>query len=267
MTYYEDIRYIMGGRQESCDPAMVSGRWPEFYSLQFDRSNRISYEVDGRPQVIVDAPVMYLTHPEKSYRFGPCDDGAWDHSFIAVTGPRATRIFEEGLYPLSSSGTIPIHRPQECAEIFDHCIEVFQSAEPIHHHEAVIGLERLLGLLMDNQRMEAPELPFAEDIRDLGQKIEMAPFEPWDFEVCARELCISYSHFRKLFREHLKRSPHDFLLSARMRRAARILQLTSKSVKEISQLCDYDDLARFSKVFKKKIGLSPRQFRNSLRLG
>ena len=115
--------------------------------------------------------------------------------------------------------------------------------------------------------MSAPELPFAEEFRDLAARVESGPFEPWDFKECARLLFISYSHFRKLFSEHVGQSPHDYLLSMRMRRAAHWLATSSKSIKEISYQCNYDDLAQFSKAFKQKIGLSPRQFRNSLRLG
>lgn len=267
MNYFDDMRFIMGSRQKDCHPSMVTGRWPDFYSLQFDLSNRISYEVDGEEAIVMDAPVAYLTIPSRRYRFGPCQPGVWHHSFIAVTGPRATRIFEEGFIPLVPLGIIAIHRPKECADLFDQALEAFESHDPGRHYEAVIGMERLLGFIIDDRRMEAPELPFAEAIRDLAARIQVAPLEPWDFEAHARELCISYSHFRKLFREHLQRSPHDFLLSARMQRAADLLQRGGMSIKEVGIACNYDDLAQFSKVFKKQIGLSPRQFRNSLLLG
>jgi AraC-like DNA-binding protein len=85
-----------------------------------------------------------------------------------------------------------------------------------------------------------------------------------DFESLATNLHLSYSHFRRLFRRHIGKSPHDYLLLCKMQRAARDLQRSGRQVKDVAYEAGYDDPAQFSKLFKKKIGLSPQQFRDAM---
>jgi AraC-like DNA-binding protein len=88
-----------------------------------------------------------------------------------------------------------------------------------------------------------------------------APCREYDFAAAARQLNLSYSHFRRLFRQQQQRAPHDFLLHARMALAARELEDPARQVKDVAAACGYPDPARFSKLFRAKIGLSPQLYR------
>ena len=46
--------------------------------------------------------------------------------------------------------------------------------------------------------------------------------------------------------------------------AKKLLHLTYKSIKEIAQELDFEDEFYFSRYFKKEVGLSPKQFRDSV---
>ncbi len=266
MKYYRDIQCVGAARILMREHCPIAGTWPDFYSLQFDRSGELFYEVDGKQAVRFSTPAIYLTRPYRRYRFGSTEPGVWDHSWLGFSGSRATRIFEEGFCMLSETDSFPIHRPHDCAALFDRMIALFERDDGRRHEPAIL-LEQLLGFLIENQESHRPQPAFAEAFHGLREQIEADPFADWDFAELARSFSMSYSYFRRLFRAHLHRSPHDYLLSARMRRAAGLLQETSLSVQEVGYLACYDDPSRFSKVFKQQIGLSPRQFRNSLRLG
>ncbi|MCM1184865.1 MAG: AraC family transcriptional regulator [Roseburia sp.] len=78
--------------------------------------------------------------------------------------------------------------------------------------------------------------------------------------------CMSESHFSKRFRQQTGFGFKEYLNEVRMRNACELLANTCKSVTEIASLCGFMDSNYFGDAFKKKKGMSPRQYRkiNSL---
>jgi transcriptional regulator GlxA family with amidase domain len=80
-------------------------------------------------------------------------------------------------------------------------------------------------------------------------------------EAVARELAMSYSSFRKLFKQYNGVSPNRYLLALRLQKAKELLQTTDLSVQEISVQTGFETIHYFSKHFKQKHGMSPSNFR------
>ncbi len=83
----------------------------------------------------------------------------------------------------------------------------------------------------------------------------------------ARRLHWSPAHFSRIFRLVAQQSPRDFLLEVRLVRARHFLAETALSVGEIAARLGYPDLFFFSRQFKAKTGLSPRQYRQRIAHG
>ena len=63
--------------------------------------------------------------------------------------------------------------------------------------------------------------------------------------------------FAYLFQKYANISPNDYLISQRVSRAKELLCTTACSVSEISDCVGYSDPYYFSKLFKKRTGISP----------
>lgn len=77
----------------------------------------------------------------------------------------------------------------------------------------------------------------------------------------AEELGISYSNFRKLFKEHTGISPAIYQQDLRLQRAKELLSTTNLSVKEIAYRLNFDSPDYFSAKFKAKTGRRPSELR------
>lgn len=71
----------------------------------------------------------------------------------------------------------------------------------------------------------------------------------------------SRSHVLKLFRRHLGVSAKAYLVERQLREARELLLSTTLSISEIGKSVGLPDPYHFSKLFRRRIGLAPREFR------
>jgi len=76
---------------------------------------------------------------------------------------------------------------------------------------------------------------------------------------------MSPSAFSRFFKLHTSRNLSEYIIDIRLGYAARQLVDTAKSVSEISFLCGFNNLSNFNRIFKKKKGCSPTEFRENYR--
>ncbi|WP_437690470.1 helix-turn-helix transcriptional regulator [Sorangium sp. So ce176] len=89
--------------------------------------------------------------------------------------------------------------------------------------------------------------------------------EPLDLERAAREAGLSAFHFLRLFARVLGVTPHQYLVRARLRRAARLLADGALSITDIALDVGFGDLSNFVRTFHRAAGVSPRGFRQAAR--
>lgn len=77
--------------------------------------------------------------------------------------------------------------------------------------------------------------------------------------------CMSESAFSRYFKLHTGRTVSEFIMDLRLGYASRMLVDTNQSVAEISYKCGYNNLSHFNRVFKRKKGCSPGEFRSHYR--
>ena len=77
----------------------------------------------------------------------------------------------------------------------------------------------------------------------------------------ARLCSLSVTHFRRVFRNTMGRSPSDYLLEVRMRMARSLLKSTDCSVSEVAMRTGYRSISSFNRQFRQSYHMSPREYR------
>lgn len=83
-------------------------------------------------------------------------------------------------------------------------------------------------------------------------------------EEIAKMCNVSSCCFRRLFKKYSGMSPIDYKLTKKINRAKQYLRSGKLSVNEISDILDFDNPSYFCRVFKKKTGLTPKEYVNTL---
>ena len=74
---------------------------------------------------------------------------------------------------------------------------------------------------------------------------------------------MSESAFCRFFKLHTGRRLSDYIIDIRLGYATRLLIYTTETIAEICFKCGYNNMSNFNRIFKRKKGCSPTEFRNS----
>ena len=85
--------------------------------------------------------------------------------------------------------------------------------------------------------------------------------EPLDVPALARAARLSPAHFSREFRRAFGETPHQYLLTRRLERAAALLRHTDRPVSEICFLVGLRSVGSFTTSFGRAFGLSPAAYR------
>ena len=89
--------------------------------------------------------------------------------------------------------------------------------------------------------------------------------EEIDLHAAAAEAGLSPFHFLRLFGSVLGVTPHQYLVRARLRHAARLLADDARPVTDVAFDVGFADLSNFVRTFHRAAGVSPRRFRQAAR--
>ena len=85
--------------------------------------------------------------------------------------------------------------------------------------------------------------------------------EPLDVDDLAYAAGLSRAHFSREFRRAFGESPHAYLLTRRLERAASLLRTTDRSVAEICFAVGLQSVGSFTSSFSRTYGISPTAYR------
>jgi AraC-like DNA-binding protein len=87
--------------------------------------------------------------------------------------------------------------------------------------------------------------------------------EPLGVDDMARAAGLSRAHFSREFRAAFGESPHTYLLTRRMERAAALLRTTDRSVTDVCFSVGLPSIGSFTTSFKRTYGVTPSVYRAS----
>lgn len=82
-----------------------------------------------------------------------------------------------------------------------------------------------------------------------------------DFIKLAKQNHYSYDRFRHLFKEQFGISCYTYLTNQRIERAKRLLKSSGYILTDIAYDCGFNSSSQFTNIFKKYIGVTPKEYR------
>lgn len=126
----------------------------------------------------------------------------------------------------------------------------------------------LLAILMEGAVMREDRLPTGDILERFSSVLErMAdePSRPLTVEEMARACSLSVSRFHSAFKSVMGVSPGRYLQDRRLQHARQLLLTGDLPVKVVAAEAGFRDAFHFSRLFRKRCGLSPSDYRAQIR--
>lgn len=102
-------------------------------------------------------------------------------------------------------------------------------------------------------------------LRTATKYIESNYYMPLNIPQMAEMINVSKSYFHKIFRAHTGLTPLQYLNNTRISNAKVMLEFSTLSVQEISDVVGFEDTRYFSRLFKQLTDFAPREWRKQAR--
>jgi AraC-like DNA-binding protein len=237
------------------------GRILNGYYLVFISKGKGIFESALTEPSLITAGTCFFLFPGVWHRYKPDADSGWEEYWIGFKGSYPDELMNKGFFdpkmPVMSAG---LH--EDLLTLIFKILDNVRSA-PLGYHHVIAGIMlEILGLVYALSKHEDT----AADPD--GQVIARAKFilrenleGPLDMEALVRELAIGYSKFRKMFKQATGHSPNQYHINLRLDKAKELLSTTNLNVTEVAYQLGFDSVFYFSRLFKKKNGVSPKSFR------
>ncbi|GCE45213.1 AraC family transcriptional regulator [Thermosporothrix hazakensis] len=105
----------------------------------------------------------------------------------------------------------------------------------------------------------------AQQLRRVTNLINECLHQDLSLEALAEQTGFSPSHFSRLFRQTTGKTPHQFVLDQRVKKAQQLLQRTDLPLAHIALESGFANQSHLTRVFQRYLGLTPRTYRLNTR--
>jgi AraC family transcriptional regulator len=134
------------------------------------------------------------------------------------------------------------------------------TGEELSVQVAVQASEIVRGLGPSNARADASAL---SRVTRVIRMIDNDPHVPHDLSGLADIARLSPHHFLRTFEGITGATPHQYVLRARLRRAAIRLKTETAKILDVALDCGFGDVSNFNRAFRAEFGMNPRRYRST----
>lgn len=206
---------------------------------------------------------MFLLFPGEWHSYHPLSNRGWTSYWIGFKGRNMDDRVQSGFL----SPQKPIYHVGYSDSIIRLYKQAYEAAleEAAYSQQLMAGIvNHLIGMMYSLERnieLKSRNQAHVEMISRAQLRIRESLETPLSIQQVAEELGVSYSNFRKLFKEHTGLSPAIYQQDLKLQRAKELLSTTDMSIKEIAYQLNFESPDYFSAKFKIKTGRRPSELR------
>lgn len=229
------------------------------YQLIYIAKGKGHFMINGEYRDISEGNVVLYRPGDTqiyNYKLEDQPDVYWVH----FSGSSPDKILEEcGLNDKYKSAIF--HR-REYTMIMDKIIQEFQQKESDYLSMCHLYVKQLLLLIKRGNNSNAiSENKKSREIRELLETFQEDYQNPLSIDEYAKQKNISVCWLIRSFKQQVGVTPQTYIIDLKIERAKELLLTSEYTVNEISEIIGYDDSLYFSRLFKKRVGISPTQYR------
>lgn len=239
----------------------LNGRILKEYQLIYIPQGRGYFESKSCKRQRIEAGTMILLFPNEWHTYEPDKDTGWFEYWVGFRGIHIdNRVKNDFFTPQSpifnlgfSSSIISLYED----------IANYTLKERAGYQQIISSIVLyILGSVYYKNKNLILNDSYAINKIDEARNIMRQEIESGiSSEQIAEKLGVSYSWFRKMFKQYVDVSPTQYLLNLKFLRSKELLDTTDLSITDIAYKLSFETASQFSTFFRKKEGIPPLQYR------
>ena len=237
------------------------------YQLLYIVSGKGHFYFHGEDRVVY-AGRMVLIQPRQEQRYEYFGEDKPEVYWVHFTGSDVKNILRSYNIPTDDpifySGASSTY-----SYLFKEMIHELQNCKTGYEDLLAMYLRQIFLLVQRTRQEERPTVStYIQEEMEFARRYFNEHYnEPISIQEYAESRNMSVCYFQRNFKQIVKHTPMQYLLTIRVNNAASLLEATDYSMAEIAAIVGYEDPLYFSRLFRKIKGVSPRDYRNLVKDG
>lgn len=237
------------------------------YQLLYIVSGKGHFYFHGEDRVVY-AGRMVLIQPRQEQRYEYFGEDKPEVYWVHFTGSDVKNILRSYNIPMDDpifySGASSTY-----SYLFKEMIHELQTCKTGYEDLLAMYLRQIFLLVQRTRQEERPTVStYIQEEMEFARRYFNEHYnEPISIQEYAESRNMSVCYFQRNFKQIVKHTPMQYLLTIRVNNAASLLETTDYSMAEIAAIVGYEDPLYFSRLFRKIKGVSPRDYRNLVKDG
>ena len=232
---------------EDCDPGYRAGPTTrEYFLLHYVFSGKGVYTADGKNYPVSKGQI-FIIHPHEIVTYAADEEDPWNYCWVG---------FESRIPMPEISENYLLTLP--AAEHIFAALRASETSVAEKEYYICAKIYELLSLL--EQPKNTGHTRSYQNVMKAKAYIDANYVNPITVETLADSLEINRSYFSTTFKREIGKSPQQYLVDVRLSKAAELMTEQGYSASAAALSSGYTDIFNFSKMFKRKYGLSPTAY-------
>ena len=242
------------------------GRVLSEYQMVYISKGKGYFSSASTRKTTVSKGQVILLFPGQWHTYAPLQETGWNEYYIGFEGEIIDRMVANGFISPDNQ-ILRVGVNEELVSLFSTAIRVAKEDKGgTQQYLAGIAFN-ILGTILSlaqnknfeskgsTHKIESAKIIMLENVR-----------KNVDVKVIAAKLGISYSLFRKTFKDYTGYAPAQYYQELKLQTAKEMLAETNLSIKEIAYELSFSSYEYFLSFFRKRVGFTPTEYRNLRRV-
>jgi AraC-like DNA-binding protein len=253
--------YPLGKHPQNYHFFWENGRTLHEFQIIFIARGKGQFESATQGKKIIHEGDAFLLFPGEWHRYLPDPETGWDEYWIGFDGKYIRNLIANRVFS-PAHAVFETDPDQSLLALFSQIIETVKVEARFQQQMLAASILQTL-VRLNTFKLDHAKLPDSSEAAIQKAKCILAERleSEVDLATLAVDLGFGYSNFRRIFKHYTGFSPYQYHLNLRFLKAKSLLSGSNASIKSIADQLGFECPFHFSRLFKKKTGLSPGLWR------